>query len=165
MSTKNKKIIPFILCLILFMPGITAEAKSKLAAKEKTMTTGQTYQLKLKGVSRKVKVKWKSNKKSIVTISKKKGNTVILKAKKKGTATVTATYKNGKYKCKVTVKKPNGQTADDPALNSTGVTLYGLDDSYKDYIKFAICIYQCFPMCVKIPAGNRLNTHMVAHIL
>lgn len=133
---KNQKIIPFILCLILFMPGITAEAKSKLAAKEKTMTTGQTYQLKLKGVSGKAKVKWKSNKKSIVSISKKKENTVTLKAKKKGTATITATCKNRKYKCKVTVKKLNGQTSDDSVLNSTDVTLYGLDDSYRDYIKY-----------------------------
>ena len=65
---------------------MTAEAKTKpkLAAKKKTITVGQTYRLKLKGVSGKAKVKWKNSKKSVVSIAKKKGNTVTLKAKKKG---------------------------------------------------------------------------------
>lgn len=137
MSRKITKIMLFTMCLILFMPGMTAEAKAKLTTKKKTMTVGQTYQLKLKGVSKKAKVKWKTSKKSVAAISKKKGNAVTLKAKKKGTATITATYKNKKYKCKVTVKKKkSSQAADNPALNSTDVTLYGLDDSYKDYIKY-----------------------------
>ena len=57
------------------------------------MTVGQTYHLRLKGVSKKAKVKWKTSKKSVVSIAKKKGNTVTLKSKKKGTTVVTATYK------------------------------------------------------------------------
>ena len=91
MGRKVLKIMLFAICLILFVPGITVEAKTKLTAKKKTMTVGQTYKIKLKSVSKKAKVKWKTSKKSVVTISKKKGNTVTLKAKKKGTATITAT--------------------------------------------------------------------------
>ena len=138
MGRKIAKIMLFTIFLILFMLRITAEAKTKLSAKKKTMAAGQKYQIKLKGVSKKAKVKWKTSKKSVVAISKKKGNTATLKAKKKGTAVITATYKKKKYKCKITVKKKksNNQATDNPALNSTDVTLYGLDDSYKNYIKY-----------------------------
>ena len=102
------------------------------------MTIGQTYHLKLKGVSKKAKVKWKTSKKSVVSITKKKGNTVTLKAKKKGTAVVTATYKKKKYKCRITVKakKKPEPVADDPVLNSRDVALYYLSGEYKDYITY-----------------------------
>ena len=102
MRRKNTIIILFALVLTLLIPGMETEAKTKpkLAANKKTMTVGRTYKLKLKGVSAKAKVKWKTSKKSVVSIAKKKGNTVTLKAKKKGTAVVTAAYKKKQYKCK-----------------------------------------------------------------
>ena len=102
------------------------------------MTIGQTYHLKLKGVSKKAKVKWKTSKKSVVSITKKKGNTVTLKAKKKGTAVVTAAYNKKKYKCRVTVKakKKPEPVADNPVLNSRDVALYYLSEEYKDYITY-----------------------------
>lgn len=131
--------ILFALVLLLLIPSIKAEAKTKtkLAANKKTLVAGQTYKLKLKGVSGKAKVKWKTSKKSVVSIAKKKGNTVTLKAKKKGTAVVTATYKKKKYKCKITVKaKKKIPTADNPVLSSKDVTLYYLSETYKDYIKY-----------------------------
>lgn len=140
MRRKNIIIILFALVLTLLIPGMEVEAKTKpkLAANKKTMTVGQTYKLKLKGVSAKAKVKWKTSKKSVVSIAKKKGNTVTLKAKKKGTAVVTATYKKKSYKCKITVKakKKEKATADNPTLNSKDVTLYYLSKTYKDYIKY-----------------------------
>lgn len=140
MRRKNIIIILFALVLTLLIPGMEAEAKTKpkLAANKKTMTAGQTYKLKLKGVSAKAKVKWKTSKKSVVSIVKKKGNAVTLKAKKKGTAVVTATYKKKQYKCKITVKakKKAKETADNPVLNSKDVTLYYLSDNTKDYIKY-----------------------------
>lgn len=139
MRRKRRIVILFALALLLLMPGMAAEAKTKpkLAAKKKTMTVGQTYKLKLKGVSGKAKVKWKTSKKSVVSIAKKKGNTVTLKAKKKGTAVVTVTYKKKKYKCKITVKaKKKNSTADNPVLNSSDVTLYYLSEEYKDYITY-----------------------------
>ena len=55
------------------------------------------------------KVKWKTDKKSVVSIAKKKGNIVTLKARKKGTAVVTATYKKKKYKCRITVREKKKQ--------------------------------------------------------
>ena len=140
MRRKSRTIIFFALALLLLIPGMAAEAKTKpkLAAKKKTMTIGQTYHLKLKGVSKKAKVKWKTGKKSVVSITKKKGNTVTLKAKKKGTAVVTATYNKKKYKCRITVKeKKKPQTvADNPVLNSRDVALYYLSEEYKDYITY-----------------------------
>lgn len=139
MRRKRRIVLLFALALLLLIPGMAAEAKTKpkLTAKKKTMTVGQTYKLKLKGVSGKAKVKWKTSKKSVVSIAKKKGNTVTLKAKKKGTAVVTATYKKKKYKCKITVKaKRKNSTADNPVLNSSDVTLYYLSEEYKDYITY-----------------------------
>lgn len=140
MRRKSRIIILFALVLLLLIPGMAAEAKTKpkLAAKKKTMTIGQTYHLKLKGVSKKAKVKWKTSKKSVVSITKKKGNTVILKAKKKGTAVVTVTYSKKKYKCRITVKakKKPEPVADNPVLNSRDVTLYYLSDKTKDYIQY-----------------------------
>lgn len=140
MGRKYVKIILFTLALMLLLPGMAAEAKTKpkLAAKKKTVTAGQTYKLKLKGVSGKAKVKWKTSKKSVVSIVKKKGNTVTLKAKNKGTAVVAATYKNKKYKCKITVKakKKEHEAGDNPRLSSSDVTLYYLSEEYKDYITY-----------------------------
>ena len=140
MRRKSRTVILFALVLLMLIPGMAAEAKTKpkLAVKKKTMTIGQTYKLKLKGVPGKAKVKWKTSKKSVVSIAKKKGNTVTLKAKKKGVAVVTATYKKKKYKCRVTVKakKKTEPAADHPALNSSDVTLYYLSEEYKDYITY-----------------------------
>lgn len=75
--------------------------KTKVALNKKTLTLspGETFNLKLNGVS-KSKVKWKTSSKSVVTVSKGK-----LKAKKAGSAKVTATYKKKKYVCKITVTK------------------------------------------------------------
>lgn len=117
---------------------MTAQAKTKpkLAVGKKNLTVGQVYKMKLKGVFRKSKVKWRTSKKSVVSITKKKGNTVTLKAKKKGTVVVTATYKKKKYKCKITVKGKEKQVADNPVLNSSDVELYYLSEEYKDYITY-----------------------------
>lgn len=140
MRRKSRIVILFALALLLLIPGMAAEAKTKpkLAAKKKAITAGQTYHLKLKGVSQKAKVKWKTSKKSVVSIIKKKGNTVILKARKKGTAVVTAAYNKKKYKCRITVKakKKPEPVADNPVLNSRDVALYYLSKEYKDYITY-----------------------------
>ena len=75
MRRKHIGIILFALAVMLVLPGMAAEAKTKpkLAAGKKNLTVGQVYKLKLKGVSRKAKVKWKTSKKSVVSITKKKG--------------------------------------------------------------------------------------------
>jgi len=117
---------------------MTAEAKikPKLTTEKKTMTVGQTYRLKLKGVSGKAKVKWKTSKKTVLSIAEKKRNAVTLKAKKKGTAVVTAVYKKKQYKCRITVKEKKSPAVDNPTLSSKNVALYYLSDTYKKYIKY-----------------------------
>lgn len=75
--------IIFIICALLVAlvsPAVTVEAKAKpkLFVKSKTMTVGERYKLKLKKISSGAKVKWKTSKKSVVAIAKKKGNTVTL---------------------------------------------------------------------------------------
>jgi hypothetical protein len=136
----KKKGIIFFLCIMfmaMLVPGLTAEAKAKpkLSVKSKSIYVGKQYQLKLKNVSKKAKVKWKTSKKSVVSIVKKKGNTVTLKAKKKGTATITATYKKKKYKCKITVKqKAKEKKTENPSLNATEISLYHIGDEYVSYI-------------------------------
>ena len=49
MRRKSRTVILFALVLLLLIPGMAAEAKTKpkLAAKKKTITVGQTYKLKL----------------------------------------------------------------------------------------------------------------------
>ena len=102
-----KKKMIFMVAIVLalsFVVSVPAEAKSKpkLSAKSKTMYVGKTTTIKLKNAG---KVKWKTSKKSVVSISKKKKNKVWIKAKKAGTATITATYKKKTYKCRITVKE------------------------------------------------------------
>lgn len=97
-----KRLIAFILLLTLFIPLVSPDqvygaATIKLNKTKLELHEGETYSLKLKGASG--TVKWSSNKKSVATVSSK-GK---IKAIKKGQAIITATYKNKKYKCTVTV--------------------------------------------------------------
>ncbi len=74
-----------------------AAKKPKLNYKKVTLPVGKTVTLKVKRA--KGKVKWKTNKKKIATVTKK-GK---VKAKKVGTAKITAKVAKKKYTCKVTV--------------------------------------------------------------
>jgi len=140
MEKKHIGMVLFALALMLLLLGMAAEAKSKPALAERTKTTaaGQKYQLQLKGVSGKAKVRWKTSKKSVVSIAKRKGNTVTFKTLKKGKAVITATYKKKKYKCRITVRagKAKKPAADNPQLSSRDVELYYLSEKYKDYITY-----------------------------
>ena len=104
---RNKKILTVITILLLIVcMAVPVSAAGKINKKKATLKVGQTLQLKVTGT--KGKVKWKSSKKSVATVSSK-GR---VKAKKKGSATITAKFGKKKYSCKVTVKKP--------ATNSNG---------------------------------------------
>ncbi len=133
-----KKICILFICMTLMLSVVpvskvqAAKAKPKLSVKTKTLTVGKIYKLKLKNAGS--KVKWKTSKKSVVSIKKKKGNMVILQAKKTGKATIIATYKKKKYKCKINIKKKN--MVDNPMLNATDVTLYKKSEEYEGYIQY-----------------------------
>ncbi len=144
MEMRRKNI--FMLCLILllsaFAPVTQTEAKAtpKLSMKSKTMTVGKTSTIKLKNAGR---VKWKTSKKSVVSIVKTKKNTVRIKAKKKGKATITATYRKKKYKVRITVKDKKKSNAKDgkrqgekenPKLNATNVVIYHFSEEWKEYL-------------------------------
>lgn len=108
---------------------ITTQAASKpkkitMNKKKVTLEEGKTFKLKVKQVKPKKASKavtYKSNKKSVATVSK----TGVIKGKKSGTAKITVTSKkNKKVKAKVTVKvkkkqiqQPNTNKA--PAISST----------------------------------------------
>ncbi len=124
-----------VLCLSVSAaaPAVKAAgfAKPKLAVKKKTLYYNKkekkTYTLKLKTNKAAIKkTTWKTSRKSVVAISKKKKTSVKLTAKKKGTATVSATVRyvpKGKWmvrtlklKCKITSKKAGsgGNTSTTP---------------------------------------------------
>ena len=74
-----------ILLVTLFSPAanVQAKVKPKLYVKNKTMYVGKTAVITLKKAG---KVKWKTSKKSVVAITKKRKNKVSIKAEKAGTA-------------------------------------------------------------------------------
>ena len=76
----GKMIILFAMALLLLIFGMTVETKTrpKLAVKKKTITIGQTYKLKLKGLPDKAKVKWKTSKKRSFPLLRKKETSLPL---------------------------------------------------------------------------------------
>ena len=86
---------------------VNAATKPKLSKTKITMTVGQSKKLKVKGISKKraKRIKWKSSKKKVVTVTK----TGKLKARKAGKATITAKVGKKKLKCKVVVKRKLGR--------------------------------------------------------
>lgn len=113
----------FSLFLILSLIGgmgtsaMSAQAATaKLNKKKLTLMAGNTYTLKVKKASG--KVKWKSSKKSVATVSSK-GK---VKAKKAGSATITARVSGKKLTCRVKVKSAAKGTKANPksayALNT-----------------------------------------------
>ena len=109
MQKNGKKLLAWMLAASMVfsfsMPTQAAKKKPALSKKKAVITVGKTLTLKVKNISKKTKVTWKSKKKKIATVSKK-GK---VKAKKAGTAKITASfrYQGKKYvkTCKVTVRK------------------------------------------------------------
>lgn len=101
--------------------AVVKVSKKGMNAASRTLNNGQKYTLKLKGV--KGKARWKSSKKSVVTVkAAKNGKSAVITAKKPGSATITATVGKKKLVCVVKVKgteavvtpKPNPTTAPKP---------------------------------------------------
>ncbi len=116
--TKTVSVL-LLTCLIVTSGHGYTSAKTKkapkLSSKNMTLSVGATKKLSVKngGVKKIVKATWKTSKKKVVSVNKKKGTSVKLKAKSKGKATITATVKykvtknaktsSKKIKCKVIV--------------------------------------------------------------
>ncbi|MGN0291275.1 MAG: CAP domain-containing protein [Lachnospiraceae bacterium] len=91
---------------IVYPCGITQPVKVEAASAVKlnktklVMDKDAVYQLKVSGTQK--KVKWKSSKTSVASVS----STGKVKAKKAGKSTITATVGKKAYQCKVTVETP-----------------------------------------------------------
>lgn len=106
---KNKRIIPLILVILLFLTcyddlslsSVNAATRIRISTSSIKLVVGKTKTVKLVGLTKNQskKVKWKSNNKKIATVNKNGKIT----AKKSGKTTIIGTYKGKKYKCKVTV--------------------------------------------------------------
>ena len=96
---------------------VNAATKPKLSKTKITMTVGQSKKLKVKGISKKraKRIKWKSSKKKVVTVTK----TGKLKARKAGKATITAKVGKKKLKCKVVVKRKRKKSTKKKKSNSS----------------------------------------------
>lgn len=101
---------------------VNAATKPKLSKTKITMTVGQSKKLKVKGISKKraKRIKWKSSKKKVVTVTK----TGKIKARKAGTATITAKVGKKKLKCKVTVKKRSKKSTKKKESNSSSKKMW-----------------------------------------
>ena len=92
--------------------GQSAEGRSatSLSRKKLNLTKGSTFTLKVRGVSGKKNIIWKSSKKKVASVTKKGKVT----ARKKGTAVITAKIKARKFRCKVTVTAKKKHSAPSP---------------------------------------------------
>ena len=101
---------------------VNAATKPKLSKTKITMTVGQSKKLKVKGISKKraKRIKWKSSKKKVVTVTK----TGKIKARKAGKAVITAKVGKKKLKCKVTVKKKRKKSTKKKKSNSSSKKMW-----------------------------------------
>ena len=97
---------------------VQAASKVTLSTKKKTIVTGQSFTLKVKGKG--VKAKFKSSNPKVAKVAKSKAvSSVKITGKSAGSATITATSGKKKATCKVTVK----QCASKVTLNAKKATL------------------------------------------
>ena len=109
----KKRITAGLLMLALTISlGQSAEGRSaaSLSRKKLNLTKGSTFTLKVRGVSGKKNIIWKSSKKKVASVTKKGKVT----ARKKGTAVITAKIKARKFRCKVTVTAKKKHSAPSP---------------------------------------------------
>lgn len=122
-----KQTFAWILALIMIFSvfpatQVNAATKPKLSKTKITMTVGQSKKLKVKGISKKraKRIKWKSSKKKVVTVTK----TGKLKARKAGKATITAKVGKKKLKCKVVVKRKRKKARKKKESNSSSKKMW-----------------------------------------
>ena len=152
----NLRIVLAILVVVLawsvFSPlPVVAKVRSHLSVKNKKLSVGQEYTLKMKGISAKDKkkgrkVRWKVSNKSVILIKGKKDFSITLRARKTGNVKVTGIYRGKKYTCKIKVKddgageqKPKEQTDTNENqpnihMNASELNIYFLSATDKKYL-------------------------------
>ncbi|MDF2944128.1 MAG: hypothetical protein K0S01_2986 [Herbinix sp.] len=136
-------VLAFILCLPLVAPGTAYAATIKLNKSKLELYAGNSYTIKLSGVSG--SIKWSSSKKTVATVSSK-GKVVAIK---EGKTTITAVYKEKKYKCDVTVN--NNKTV------NVVYTAYIFDDATIE--EYAKQYKEDNPDCIEVKAYD--DEHIV----
>ena len=126
MKTKRftKRMITVLLMVLISVMMVfpaSAATKEKLNYSQKTITVGQTFNLKVNGTSS--NVKWSSSNKSVASVSSKG----VVTARRAGTAKIIATVKSKTFTCKVTVMNNIFQSSAKPgkvAVKGNGVNLF-----------------------------------------
>lgn len=150
-TNESKKTVWLALTSILtvmMLASVPAEAKAakRLTEKSKSLSVGQEFKLKLKGLSKKEKkskrkVSWRISDKSVVVFKGKTKYGVTVRARKTGAVKVTGIYKGKKYSCRIKVVRNDGGSEEKNCaqsgrakLNASEVDLYYLTDEDRKYI-------------------------------
>ena len=123
-------VLSFAMILACMTPGSITAAKQPKLNKSASAYAGDTLTLKLKNVSKKAKVKWKSKSKKIARITKQTKKSAKIKAVKAGKTKITVKYVLGKSKktlsCKLTVRDkeivPEGTVTTAPSPTAPAAT-------------------------------------------
>ncbi len=92
-----KAVLLALTLILLLMPAEASAAK--ISKKSKSILTGQSFLLKMKGASQ--EASWSSSKPSVAKVN----SAGVVNGKKTGTAVITATADGKTYTCKVTVRQ------------------------------------------------------------
>lgn len=132
---------------------VSAEAATmKLNKKTLTLAVGSTYTLKVKKASG--KVKWKSSKKSVVSVSSKGKVT----AKKIGSAKITAQAGGKKLTCKVKVKAPTKGTIQNPlSAYSANTFTYYEEGKKRGRFTLKLLRFESGDAAAELAKGNSTN--------
>jgi uncharacterized protein YjdB len=144
---KLKTILLLLIALLILTVPIISQAKTtSLTDTTCSLVVGESTTLKIGSVKAN-KIKWKSSKTSVATVS----NKGVVKAKKAGSATITATYNKIAFKCKVTVvakaKNVTLCSKNDFKIVFTGIEKNGIklkitnktNNDYKFSIEYIVC--------------------------
>lgn len=133
----KKKIIILLtsIAMLLFVLCITYDSDAgtsafNLTTQSKSIAGGKSIALKINGVKSK-KVKWKSSKPSVATVSK----TGIVTGIKKGRATITGKYRGIKFTVKITVTSNPETDSDKSKTDESGLYLGTVKNIDFYYIK------------------------------
>lgn len=153
--------ILFTLSLVAFSP-VKAEAagKVKLNKTKVLLEIGESYQLKVKNTSS--KVKWSSSNKKVVKVSSKG----VLTPKSVGSVKVTAKVNGKKYTCKVTVADYSGMSVEQKEVVSYALKYVGNKYRYggssltkgTDCSGFTMAVYKNFGYNLVHNAYGQLKT-------